>query len=87
EDGSLLSDQEIMDHMNFLMLAAHDTLTSSVSSLVYLLGANPEWQDRLRAEMLGLNLPSRAPLPYERLGELELLEMAFKEAMRINPPV
>ncbi len=44
EDGSLLSDQEIMDHMNFLMLAAHDTLTSSVSSLVYLLAANPEWQ-------------------------------------------
>lgn len=87
EDGSLLSDQEIMDHMNFLMLAAHDTLTSSVSSLVYLLAANPEWQEKLRAEVLGLGLPPRAPLPYERLGELELLEMAFKEAMRINPPV
>lgn len=87
EDGSLLTDQEIMDHMNFLMLAAHDTLTSSVTSLVYLLGANPEWQDKLREEMLGLGLPPRAPLPYERLGELELLEMAFKEAMRINPPV
>jgi cytochrome P450 len=37
--------------------------------------------------MRGLNLPTGAPLPYERLGELELLEMAFKEAMRINPPV
>ena len=87
EDGSLLTDQEIMDHMNFLMLAAHDTLTSSVSSLVYLLAKNPEWQDKLRNEMQGLGLPPRAPLPYDRLGELELLEMAFKEAMRINPPV
>ena len=87
EDGSLLTDQEIADHMSFLMMAAHDTLTSSVTSLVYLLGKYPEWQDKLRAEMHGLGLPPGAPLPYERLGELALFEMAFKEAMRINPPV
>jgi cytochrome P450 len=87
EDGSLLTEQEIADHMSFLMMAAHDTLTSSVTSLVYLLGKHPEWQDKLRAEMRELALPPGAPLPYERLGELALLEMAFKEAMRINPPV
>jgi cytochrome P450 len=87
EDGSLLTDQEIADHMSFMMMAAHDTLTSSVTSLVYLLGKHPEWQDKLRAEMHGLGLPPGAPLPYERLGELALFEMAFKEAMRINPPV
>ena len=87
EDGSLLTDQEIIDHMSFLMMAAHDTLTSSVTSLVYLLAKHPEWQEKLRAELRGLDLPPGAPLPYERLGELELVEMAFKEAMRINPPV
>jgi len=87
EDGSLLTDQEIADHMSFLMMAAHDTLTSSVTSLVYLLAKHPEWQDKLRAEMHGLRLPPGAPLPYDRLGELVLLEMAFKEAMRLNPPV
>jgi cytochrome P450 len=87
EDGSLLSDQEIADHMSFLMMAAHDTLTSSVTSLVYLLGKHQAWQDKLRAEMHGLGLPPGTPLPYDRLGELALLEMAFKEAMRINPPV
>jgi cytochrome P450 len=37
--------------------------------------------------MEGLGLPSSAPLPYERLSELALFEMAFREAMRINPPV
>jgi cytochrome P450 len=52
-----------------------------------MLGKHPEWQDKLRAEMEGLRLPPGAPLPYERLGELSLLEMAFNEAMRINPPV
>jgi cytochrome P450 len=73
--------------MSFLMMAAHDTLTSSLTSLVYLLGKHPESQDKLRGEMHGLGLPPGAPLPYERLGELALLEMAFKEAMRIYPPV
>ena len=87
EDGSLLSDQEIADHMSFLMMAAHDTLTSSLTTLVFLLGKHPDWQDKLRAEMRALGLPPGAPLPYERLGELALLEMAFKEAMRIIPPV
>jgi cytochrome P450 len=87
EDGSLLTDQEIADHMSFLMMAAHDTLTSSVTSLVYMLGKHPEWQDKLRSEMQALGLPVGASLPYERLSELALLEMAFKEAMRINPPV
>jgi cytochrome P450 len=87
EDGSLLTDQEICNHMSFLMMAAHDTLTSSVTSLVYLLAKHPEWQDKLREEMRGLGLPPGAPLQYERLSELALLEMAFKEAMRINPPV
>jgi len=87
EDGSLLTDREIADHMSFLMMAAHDTLTSSVTSLVYLLAKHPQWQDKLREEMHGLGLSPGAPLPYERLDELALFEMAFKEAMRINPPV
>ena len=37
EDGSPMSVQDIADHMNFLMMAAHDTLTSSLSALVYFL--------------------------------------------------
>jgi len=87
EDGSLLTDQEIADHMSFLMMAAHDTLTSSMTSLVFLLGKYQDWQEKLRAEMIGLGLRPGEPLPYERLNELVLFEMAFKEAMRINPPV
>lgn len=86
EDGTLLTDDEIIDHMNFLMMAAHDTITSSVTSMVNLLGRNPEWQDRLRDEMLGLGLNGNT-LPYERLGDLTLTEYAFKESLRMMPPV
>src|SRR5580698_8152452 len=34
DDGALLSAQDIVDHMSFLMMAAHDTLTSSLTSFV-----------------------------------------------------
>ena len=44
EDGRLLTDQEIADHVSFLMLAAHDTLASSLTSFVWRLLANPQWQ-------------------------------------------
>ena len=46
EDGALLSTQDIVDHMSFLMMAAHDTLTSSLTSFVGELAANPQWQQQ-----------------------------------------
>lgn len=87
DDGALLSPQQIVDHMSFLMMAAHDTLTSSLSSFVYFLAANPQWQQQLRAEATALGLARGEPLPYDRLDQLPLTEMAFKEALRLIPPV
>ncbi len=86
EDGSQLTVEEIVDHMNFLMMAAHDTITSSATSLAMLLGRNPEWQDRLRDEMNGLGI-NDDELPYDRLGDLVLTDYAFKESLRLIPPV
>jgi len=87
ENGNRLTEQEIIDHMNFLMMAAHDTLTSSITSLVYFLGRYPEWQARLAEEVDGVCARHGDTLPYEALAELELTEMAFKEALRLIPPV
>ena len=87
ETGNLLTDQEIIDHMNFLMMAAHDTLTSSLTSTVYFLGMHPEWQDRIRAEIATIKAETGAALTYETLGRLEITEMVFKETMRLIPPV
>ncbi len=87
DDGSLLSTEDIVDHMSFLMMAAHDTMTSSLTSFVYRLAANPDWQENVREEQRGLGLAPGQPLPFDRLDDLALIEMAFKEAMRLTPPV
>ena len=87
DDGSLLSNADIVDHMSFLMMAAHDTLTSSLTSFVYQLAASPEWQRKLRDEHRRLGIPLIDPLPFIRLDDLAQTEMAFKEAMRLAPPV
>ena len=87
DDGALLAPQQVVDHMSFLMMAAHDTLASSLTSFVWFLSANPEWQDRLRAEIRSLGLKKGEPLPYERLDHLPLTEMAYKESLRLIPPV
>ena len=87
DDGSLLSSSDVADHMSFLMAAAHDTLTSSLTSFAYQLSAHPDWQEKVRAELRGLGLASGEPLPFTRLDDLVLTEMAFKETMRLSPPV
>lgn len=87
ENGQLLSPQAIADHMSFLMMAAHDTLTSSFSSFVAQLAAHPEWQQKLRDEVAGLDLAIGAPMLPEHLDAMKLTEMAFQETLRLMPPV
>jgi cytochrome P450 len=87
EDGALLSTQDIVDHMSFLMMAAHDTLTSSLTSFVAALAAHPQWQSKLRDEVNGLGIAAGQPTTFDNLEAMQLTDMAFKEAMRLKPPV
>jgi cytochrome P450 len=86
EDGQHMTDGEIIDHMNFLMMAAHDTITSSVTSMIWMLAKNPEWQEKVRQECLSI-APAGAELSMADLDRFELTEYAFKESLRMIPPV
>src|SRR6201747_406706 len=66
EDGALLTTQDIVDHMSFLMMAAHDTLTSSLTSFVAALATNPGWQERLRDEVSALGLAVHEPTTFDK---------------------
>lgn len=84
-DGERLSDAEVMNHAIFVLMAAHDTTASSITSLMYELSLNTDWQDRLRAE--SQKFYAAGELDYGRLKELEQLGWAFKETLRLHPPL
>ena len=86
EDGNRFTVDEIVDHMNFLMMAAHDTLTSSMTTMIHELAQHNEWQDTLRQECRSVGLSPNL-LPYDKLDDLQMMEWAFKETLRLNPPV
>jgi cytochrome P450 len=84
EEGERFSDEDVVNHMIFTMMAAHDTSTITATMIGYYLAHRPEWQDRLRAESEALRKPA---IGYEDLDALPSLDLVFKETLRINAPV
>ncbi len=84
EEGESFTDEDIVNHMIFVMMAAHDTSTIALSMMTYFLGRHPpEWQQRLREESLALNKPT---IDYDDIDKLPSMELAFKETLRLNAP-
>lgn len=84
EDGNKFSDDDIVNHMIFLMMAAHDTSTSTATTMIYHLAKNPEWQDRCRDESDRLG---DGPLDIDSLEKLESLDLVMNESIRLVTPV
>ena len=84
ETGESFDDQQVLDHMVFLMMAAHDTTTSTLSSLTYELARHPEWQERLREESRALACDHPG---FDALAALPNLTNALYETLRLYPPL
>jgi cytochrome P450 len=84
EDGETFLDDEVIDHMIFLLMAAHDTTTSTLSALFYELARHPEWQERLREELWDGSEPG---IDLAAMESARYSEMATKETLRLYPPV
>ncbi|WP_182377455.1 cytochrome P450 [Nocardioides sp. WS12] len=83
DDGERFSDDDVVNHMIFLMMAAHDTSTITTSTMLQYLGQHPEWQQRCRAESLALgDEPTLA-----ELEQLTALDLVMKECLRLRAPV
>jgi cytochrome P450 len=85
EDGNSFSDADIVNHMIFLMMAAHDTSSSTMTTMAYHLAANPEWQERLREE--GDRLIGDGPLDIDTLDKLETFDLVINECLRMVTPL
>ena len=91
EADTQYSDEEIVDHLIFLMMAAHDTTTSAITTMVYALARHPQWQDRLRREAHRVGTVMQAAgRGAPTLDDLDLMtdtELVFKEALRLYQPL
>ena len=83
EDGAKFSDDDIVNHMIFVLMAAHDTSTQTLATMAYYLAKNPEWQEKVRQESIDLG----PHLAYDRLSGLECLDWCMKESLRLCAPV
>lgn len=67
EDGRPFADAEVVDHMVFMLMAAHDTTTSALATVVMAMGEQPQWQVRAgeddAANLLREALRLYPPLP------------------------
>jgi cytochrome P450 len=84
ETGERFSDADVVDHMIFLMMAAHDTTTSTLTSMTYELARHPEWQERIRDEARAIGKPW---LGFEELDRAVALGWAMRETLRRYPPL
>lgn len=81
DDGAALSDEEIRAQVLVFLLAGHETTATALTSAIYRLGAHPEVQERLRAEVAGL---PGTPSAEQALG-LSYTMKVLKETLRFYP--
>jgi len=85
EDGNQFTDQEIIDHLIFVLMAAHDTTAITLTLMSYFLAKYPNWQDALRAE--GANFEVTDQTKVRDLRALDKMGLVMKETLRIHPPL
>ena len=88
EEGRVLCDQDIVDHMFGFLFAAHDTTASSLAMLAWQLARYPDSQTAARQECRRLREESGTELlRYEDLGQLTSIDSLFKETLRMFAPI
>ena len=83
-EGDRFDDQDIVDHLIFLMMAAHDTTTATLTMACYELARHPDWQERVREEGQAIRA---GELAYDDMEGLRVTDQVMREVLRLYPPV
>ncbi|XP_055606986.1 cytochrome P450 4d1-like [Uranotaenia lowii] len=88
-EGRRLTNEEIRAQVNTFMFAGHDTTSSALTFIVFLLAKHPEIQKKVYDEIVSVIGSSKSipPLTTAMLNELKYMDLAIKEALRIYPTV
>jgi len=85
EDGSRLTEQEVLDQICMLFLAGHETSASSLSWCLYVLVEAPELQKQLMKELM--QVAPTGDVNFADVRQLNGITAVFREVLRLYPPV
>ena len=85
DSGEAMTDHQLLDELNILLVAGHETSANALAWALYLLACHPETQDELAAEV-ARELPGGQPPEFEDLPRLPLALQVVQETMRLYPP-
>jgi cytochrome P450 len=85
EAGHRLSDEQLLAHVNILLVAGHETTTTLGAWALYVLGEQPECAARIDAELE--SVLGDGPLSSESLHRLPVLSAVIRETGRLHSPV
>jgi cytochrome P450 len=84
-DAGPLSDKAIEVEVTGLTFAAVDTTSNAMTYLLYELSINPEWQERVRKELLDAKVIERE-FAHSAVKDLPILTACIDEVLRLHPP-
>jgi retinoid hydroxylase len=87
DDGQPLSDEQILAHINILLVAGHETTTVLSAWVLYLLATIPEQRQRIEDELDDQLGDISGPISVDRLRGLKQLDNFIKETCRLYPSV
>ncbi len=87
QDAHGLSDEQVLAHLNILLVAGHETTTTLGARVVTILAHYPAYQEQVVAELAAAGVLADTPASLEEVRGLKLLDAVVREVGRLYPPV
>lgn len=84
ESGAPMGDEDVISNLLTLLEAGHETTARALTWALYLMARAPEWQERVRAEVV--SVAGNGRIEAAHVPRLAITDRVMKEAMRLYPP-
>lgn len=81
-----LTDSLLTAQAFVFFIAGFETSSTAISNALYELALNPDVQSKLRQEIKEMYDKNNGELQYEKIKDMEYLDLVFKETLRKYPP-
>jgi cytochrome P450 len=85
DNGEPMAENQLVDELNILLVAGHETSANALAWALYLLARYPEEQQKL-ADEISRVLPPGQEVEFQDLPRLPYALQVVQEAMRLYPP-